>query len=121
MAALEPTDLKGLAVSSLSPAARSIVLLVAGLLLGACASQRQLMPTPKVYALGMEQPYADSLPGELRTVDVNVIYATDRVAQPRENGRLDYGIGRDAAMAVGVGDRSTFSGGRRVGRVCRSR
>ena len=81
--------------------ARSVFSFVAALLLGACASQRQLMPTPKVYALGIERPYAQSLPAELRSVDVDIMYATDRLAQPREDGRLDYGIDRDPSLAVG--------------------
>lgn len=59
------------------------------------------MPTPTVYATGLEQPYADALPGALRSVDVKLIYATDRTPQPRKDGRLDYGVGRDAALAVG--------------------
>ena len=53
------------------------------------------MPTPDVYALGMKQPFADSLPPELKSVDVNVLYATDRAKEPRKDGRLDYGMGRD--------------------------
>ncbi len=81
--------------------AKGLVPLAAALLLGGCATQRPLMPTPNVYALGLEQAYADSLPAELKTVDVNILYATDRVPEPRENGRLNYGIERDPALAVG--------------------
>jgi hypothetical protein len=60
-----------------------------------------MMPTPDVYALGIKEPYAASLPAELRTVDVNVMYLTDRLPEHREDGRLDYGMGRDHAMALG--------------------
>jgi len=59
------------------------------------------MPTPDIYALGIKQPFADSLPAELKTVDVNILYATDRVPAPREDGRLDYGMGRDHTLAIG--------------------
>jgi esterase/lipase superfamily enzyme len=59
------------------------------------------MPTPSVYALGIEQPFASSLPAELKTGDVNLLYATDRVPEPREDGRLDYGVRRDPSLAVG--------------------
>ena len=63
--------------------AKGVFLLTAALLLGGCSSsQRSLMPTPDVYALGVMQPFADSLPAELRIVDVNIMYATDRVPVP---------------------------------------
>ncbi len=59
------------------------------------------MPTPDVYALGIKQPFDDALPEELRSVDVNVMYATDRIPESREDGRLDYGIYRDHSLSVG--------------------
>lgn len=80
---------------------KNIILLSLVLLLNACSSNRPLMPTPDVYALGMKQPFADSLPAELKSVDVNVLYATDRVKEPRKDGRLDYGMGRDHTMTFG--------------------
>jgi esterase/lipase superfamily enzyme len=76
-------------------------LVVAVLLLGGCATQRSLMPTPTVYAAGIEEPWAATLPEDLRTARVEVLYATDRVPEPRPDGRLDYGIGRSRALAVG--------------------
>jgi len=81
--------------------AKSLVLLAVALMLSGCATPRKLMPTPNVYALDLEQPYAASLPVELRTVGVNLLYATDRLPQPRENGQLDYGDGRDMSLAIG--------------------
>ena len=58
--------------------------MVSILLLAGCSSKHRLMPTPDVYSLGIEQPFTESLPQELRTVDVNILYATDRrpVATP---------------------------------------
>jgi esterase/lipase superfamily enzyme len=94
-------DLKLLVIPMLSWMARGVFLLAAVLLLGGCSSQRHLMPTPDIYALGIMQPFADTLPAELKTVDVNIMYATDRVPEPREDGRLDYGMGRDHTLAIG--------------------
>ena len=94
-------DLKLLAVPMPSWMARGVFLLAAVLLLGGCSSQRHLMPTPDIYALGIMQPFADTLPAELKSVDVNIIYATDRVPAPREDGRLDYGLGREQSLAFG--------------------
>jgi esterase/lipase superfamily enzyme len=94
-------DLKLLAIPMPSWMARGVFLLAAVLLLGGCSSQRTLMSTPDVYALGMMQPYADTLPAELKTVDANIMFATDRVPEPREDGRLDYGMGRDHSLAIG--------------------
>ena len=42
--------------------ARGIILLAAVVLLGACSGKRLLMPTPDVYSLGIEQPFAETLP-----------------------------------------------------------
>jgi len=81
--------------------ARSACLLVAVLLIVGCSSQRTLMPTPDIYAQGIMQPFADTLPAELKSADVNIMYATDRASTPREDGRLDYGIGREFFMALG--------------------
>ena len=46
---------------------KNIILLSLALLLNACSSNRPLMPTPDVYALGMKQPFADSLSAELQS------------------------------------------------------
>ena len=94
-------DLRLLAVPMPSWMSRGVFLLAAVLLLGGCSSQRHLMPTPDIYALGIMQPFADTLPAELKTVNMNIMYATDRVPEPREDGRLDYGMGRDHTLAIG--------------------
>jgi len=59
------------------------------------------MPTPDVYALGIKEPYPETLPSELRTADVNIMYLTDRLPEPEEEGRLDYGMGRNHLLALG--------------------
>ena len=94
-------DLKLLVIPIRSGTAKGFILLVAALLLCGCSSQRPLMPTPDIYALDIEQPFADTLPADLRTVDANILYATDRVEEPREDGRLDYGLERDHRLAFG--------------------
>lgn len=48
--------------------ARLTFLLLAALLLNGCSSKRPLIPTPDIYALGIQQPFTESLPAELRTV-----------------------------------------------------
>ena len=80
---------------------KRIILLTAALLLGGCSSHYRLMPTPEVYALGIKEPFAASLPAQLKTADANIMYVTDRIAEPREDGRLDYGLGRDHSQAIG--------------------
>ena len=80
------------------------LLLVAVTLLAGCATQRPLMPTPNVYASRLESPFAASLPDELHGSRVVIPFATNRVAEPREDGRLDYGIGRSPSFAVGVAE-----------------
>ncbi len=81
--------------------ARGIILLAAVVLLGACSSKRPLMPTPDVYSLGIKQAFAETLPAELKTVDMNILYVTDRVPEPREDGRLDYSMGRAPTLEFG--------------------
>jgi esterase/lipase superfamily enzyme len=92
----------GLCPARAARAAVARALLVTGaLLLGGCATERVLMPTPNVYASGLEQPFADTLDGELRTAQVEILYATDRSPETRPDGRLDYGIGRSFSLAIG--------------------
>jgi esterase/lipase superfamily enzyme len=81
--------------------ARGIILLAAVVLLGACSSKRPLMPTPDIYSLGIEQPFAETLPEELKTADMNIMYATDRAPNSREDGRLDYSMGRAPTLEFG--------------------
>ena len=104
MFAMKQNDLK-LPANPITPwMVKSVSLLAVALLLGGCSSQRPLMPTPDVYSLGIMQPYADTLPAELRTVDVNLMYVTDRVPEPKEDGRLDYSRGRNHSQAIGEAD-----------------
>ena len=79
---------------------KRFILLAAALLLGGCSSHYRLMPTPEVYALGIKEPFAASLPAQLKSADANIMYVTDRIPEPREDGRLDYGLGRDHSQQL---------------------
>lgn len=89
------------AILKLPGMVKFIILLTVVLLLTACSSKRPLMPTPDVYALGLQQAFDDDLPAELRTVDANILYATDRTVATRDDGRLDYGLNRAHSLAFG--------------------
>jgi esterase/lipase superfamily enzyme len=58
------------------------------------------MPTPNLYVHARSSPFADIAP-PLRTNTVDVLYATDRKPQPRDDGTLAYGYGRSFSLAVG--------------------
>jgi esterase/lipase superfamily enzyme len=58
------------------------------------------MPTPNVYVHARSSPFADVAPS-LRTNTADVLYATDRKPQPRDDGTLAYGYGRSFSLAVG--------------------
>lgn len=79
------------------------ILLLACLALAGCSAERLLMPTPNLYARGIEKPFPAPLAEEQRTVDVKILYATDRRPEPQADGSIVYGTGRDPSMAVGVG------------------
>ena len=76
-----------------------VVLLIAGAL-GGCATSRPLMPTPVVYAQGVEEPFADVVPA-LQSAEADVLYITDRTPEQDQQGRLTYGIGRSPSVAFG--------------------
>ena len=66
-----------------------------------CSSQRPLMPTPNVYALGIESAFDASLPEELKTTESTILFATDRVPKTRAKGRTDFGTKRSPSLAFG--------------------
>jgi hypothetical protein len=93
--------MKHLAAYSPLRIGKVILFLMATQLAVSCSSHRPMMPTPDVYALGIMEPYPDSLPPSLKTVDVNVMYLTDRRPEIAQDGRLDYGMARDHSLALG--------------------
>ena len=94
-------NMKHLAASTPLRIGKVVLFLMATQLAASCSSHRPLMPTPDVYALEIEEPYPETLPSQLRTVDVNIIYLTDRLPALAEDGRLDYGMGRNHVLALG--------------------
>lgn len=76
-----------------------VLLLLAVCLLTGCQG-RHLMPTPNVYAQ-TPPPSFDDLAPPLRTNTVDVLYATDRKPQPKDDGSLAYDYHRSPSLAVG--------------------
>ncbi len=70
------------------------------LLVVTAGCQRQLMPTPNLYAESDENPWAE-LPSELQGTTVDVLYLTDREPRERSDGRVTYGYGRSWSLAFG--------------------
>ncbi len=66
-----------------------------------CSSQRPLMPTPNVYALGIESAFDASLPEDLKTTESSILFATDRATKTREDGRKNFGTERSPSLALG--------------------
>ena len=73
-------------------------LVVVAVFLGGCAAAIK-PPPPNVYA-GVE-PSFDELAPELRTVDADIMFITDRVKEVNDYGREFYGIGRSTSLAYG--------------------
>ena len=94
-------NLKYLAASTAFRIGKVVLFLMAAQLVASCSIHRPLMPTPDVYALGIKEPYPETLPSQLRTVDANIMYLTDRLPELAEDGRLDYGMGRNHVLALG--------------------
>ena len=74
------------------------MLLIVGGLAG-CQGAR-LMPTPNMYVQSPSNPFAEVTPS-LRTNTVDVLYATDRLPLPPEDGTLAYGYDRSPSLAFG--------------------
>lgn len=77
----------------------TLALLLATLLAG-CATGRPLMTAPIVYAVEKLSPFGATA-SDVRTNTIDVLYVTDRTPSPREDGMLDYGIGRSLSVAYG--------------------
>ena len=71
------------------------------LAVSACAVPRTMMPTPAVYAKGVEQAFEVDLPDELKSPDMPVLYATDRMPTGGSGGYNTYGVGRSRSLAMG--------------------
>lgn len=74
--------------------------LVLILVLASCTTTRPLMPTPTIYVDDREGLFED-VPSDLRTSEVDILYATDRQLERDEEGNLRYGHGRSDSVAFG--------------------
>lgn len=83
-------------MNALNPAALSLLTL----LLVGCSSKPKLMPTPNIYTDGGSYP-ASSVPTELKSNKVDLLYVTDRAPKITDNRTLEYGTGRSASVGFG--------------------
>lgn len=77
-----------------------LVIALATLLLAGCAG-RALMGTPNVYAGAEPATVYRDVPGELQSNKVDLLYVTDRAPERDGSGKLGYGFGRSASLAIG--------------------
>ncbi len=70
------------------------------LLLGGCATDRTLMPTPHLYSQGHARLF-NALHPKLQTSMVPIFFVTDRKPETDDHGHLHYGHGRSASLAFG--------------------
>lgn len=81
--------------------ARLGLLAFVALALGACASKRELMPTPNLYTQPNAPVLFDSIDPSLQTSIMDLLYVTDRSKERDEAGNLAYGWGRSHSTAFG--------------------
>ena len=77
-----------------------IVLSCAVLLLIGCSSAPKLMPPPNIYAGGGSYPES-SVPSDLKSTEVDLLFVTDRAPETSTDGTLGYGTGRSASVGFG--------------------
>ncbi len=77
-----------------------IALMVIALVLVGCASTPKLMPTPNIYLEGGGYPES-SVPLDLRSNEVELLFVTDRAPKTSADGTLAYGTGRSASVGFG--------------------
>ncbi len=76
------------------------VLSLLALLLVGCSSTPKLMPTPNIYTDGSGYPES-SVPTDLKSNKIDLLYVTDRAPETADNNTLEYGIGRSASLGFG--------------------
>ncbi|MCZ6835846.1 MAG: alpha/beta hydrolase [Planctomycetota bacterium] len=81
---------------------RSIVLLpLLMVIIVAGCSGPTLAPTPNLYWATGKHPY-DEVPEVFQTPNVEIVYATDRIREMKNNGQHHYGYHRSHSLALGV-------------------
>jgi esterase/lipase superfamily enzyme len=73
----------------------AIVCLPAG-----CATRHELPPTPKLFLVSEEDPFAETPPA-FQSSRVDLLYVTDRAPIETADGSIAYGHGRSRTMALG--------------------
>jgi esterase/lipase superfamily enzyme len=82
--------------------ARLVLVAMMSLVLAGCGSKQPvLVASPNLYVDSGEDPFA-SVPPELRTNTVTVLYATDRQREPLEEGGWQYGPKRSRLTSFGL-------------------
>jgi len=88
-------------MSSLQLTRKLLPVVAVALVLTACAGPR-LMPTPNIFLNTDENPFAN-VPEELRTSDIEVLFATDRFPKQKSaNSPLSFGSKRSGHLHVGL-------------------
>lgn len=81
----------------------SIIFIQVLVLSAGCSSKTWLMPTPNLYARGMEDPFPN-VPPELQNNHAEVLYLTDRKPEKPTENSPNYGYKRSRSVAFGVSD-----------------
>ncbi len=75
---------------------------LAMLLLGACSTERSLMPTPLLYQDLKPNIFFRDIPPERQRPDVDLLYITDRATETDPDAELPYGQERSSSVAFGT-------------------
>jgi esterase/lipase superfamily enzyme len=70
------------------------------LVLAGCTTSRPLMPTPSIYLQG-QAPLFETLPEEVKSASLDLLYFTDRTRLDDLTGSPLYGYGRSSSAAFG--------------------
>ena len=71
------------------------------LLLGACTTERSLMPTPRLYQDETLSIFSREIPAERKRPDLDLLYITDRAPEKDPSVGLPYGEERSRSLAFG--------------------
>jgi esterase/lipase superfamily enzyme len=85
----------------IKPAAALLGLMLGALVLAAGCGGTMLMPTPNLYALTPDNPFAAVPPG-FRTSTLDILYATDREPESDIAQNPKYGYRRSRSLAFGI-------------------
>ena len=87
--------------SSATARSLSFAVLAAVALLGGCASNFPLMPTPAVYVGEQAKPLFTDIPADRQKPPIDLLYVTDRAPKAKPEEKLPYSAERSRSMAFG--------------------